>query len=54
MNILYQKVRMSPSVITQRISTMKENNLILRTSNGSGFDKEEIETLFYKKNPCLC
>ena len=54
LNILYQKVRMSPSVITQRISTMKENNLILRTSNGAGFDKDEIESLFYKKNPCLC
>lgn len=47
MNVIYSKVRISPSAIPNRLSTVVENNILLRTSENNVFTKEDIEQIFY-------
>ena len=53
-NILYSKVKVLPSKQGDKIPTLKGNSIILRTSSTNTFSKDEVNTLYYKKNPCLC
>lgn len=54
MELIYSKVRLLPSKVPRPVSTLKGNDIILRTSEANAFNKEEIDSLYYKKNPCLC
>ncbi len=54
MNIHYSKVRMLPSKVPKAFNTLNENNILLRTTRSNSFTKNELDTLYYKKNPCLC
>ena len=53
-NILYGKVKVLPSKQADKISTLKGNSILLRTSSTNTFTKDEVNSLYYKKNPCLC
>lgn len=54
MNILYTKVRLQPARAGHAFSTMRSNDVILRTSAVNAFKRKEINSLYYKQNPCLC
>ena len=54
MELIYSQVRLLPSKVPSTISTIKGNDIILRTSEVNAFKKKEIDSLYYKKNPCLC
>lgn len=54
MELIYATVRVLPSKMPRSIGTIKGNDIILRTSEANAFSKKEIDTLYYKKNPCLC
>lgn len=53
-DIKYSKVKVTPSGIPNKVSTLIENNILLRTNESSMYVKSDIDTVFYKKNPCLC
>mgnify|MGYP006978833424 CR=1 FL=1 len=54
MNLIYTSVKVLPSKVPRGISTLRGNDVILRTSEVNAFSKKEIDSLYYKKNPCLC
>ena len=54
MQLLYGQVRLVPSRRPRKISTLKTNNLILRTSESAPFTKTQIDQLMFVKNPTLC
>ena len=54
MSMIYSEVRVMPSKMHGMISTITENDIILRTSEVNAFTKEEIGSLYYKNNPSIC
>lgn len=53
-DVKYTQARVSPSAVPSRISLAHENNVLLRTTETNVFTKEDINALFYKKNPSIC
>lgn len=52
-NVKYGKVIVEPADLSS-VDTLKENNVLLRTSGSDRFKLEEVESLFFANNPCLC
>ena len=53
-NIFYRSVHLRPSKSNIPINTLAPNNLILETNEVNLFSKDNIDTLYYKNNPCVC
>jgi len=53
-NINYQFVTIRPSKNRRSIFTFAPNNQLLMTDSVSLFSRENISTLMYKHNPCIC
>ena len=53
-NVEYQRVRVLPSKVPQRVDVTEPNDIILRTSIANAFSKDEVDGVYYKKNPCYC
>lgn len=53
-NLIYDKVRLSPSEVPIRFKTTRRNNLILRTSKTNRFSKIEIDEIQAMENPIFC
>lgn len=53
-NLIYSKVRLSPSEVPVRFETVHKNHILLRTSSTNRFTKKEIEKLEELENPIIC
>ena len=52
-NVKYGMAKIEPAELTQ-VSTMEENNILLRTNFAAKFKYDEINSLYFANNPCLC
>ncbi len=54
LNVIYSKFRAPFSSSLKPISAIRMNNILLKTTKGSQFNKRQIDKLIVRKNPALC